>query len=187
MPHALQNLSHRHRMAVALKLDGMKHAKIAEELGTTRNVVDGWMKDPLVKEEMERQSANIIERINGKRLAAVNAALEVSIARIQAPGVVGAATDNPELVQYDELPIDEGARRTLLLRLLDLDSATMDPKHSESPGNGSRGLGDGMGEGGVTNVMTIIGGMTPEQVAEAQRRAQDQAEAIEATARPKKK
>lgn len=173
---ALEALAPRHRLAAGLKLRGWKHAQIAAEVGTTEQVISNWMREPLVKAEMERQADNFLETIDQAVAGSVLQAVETAASRVQAPGTV-TENGNTIVAPVDEIPVSEADRRAWAFRLFDMVERTRDPRHvPEGPGNGSPGSGGALpsGEGGTTNILQIIGGMTPDQLEAARKRAQEQ-------------
>lgn len=147
----LQKLAPHHRLACAIKLTGQTHAKIAASLNTSKEVVDNWFKDPLVKEELERQTQESIATIQQKLAAGATAAIDVATRRVQAG-------------QVDEAPIDEHHRIELMNMLLDRNPETRLPTET----NGQGALPGG--QGGLTQLLMIVGGLSNEELDELQGR-----------------
>lgn len=144
----LQELKPHHRIAVGMKLTGTKHADIAESLNTSKSVVDRWMADPLVREEIERQTESAVTTLHEKIASGVAVAVDVLKQMALAPGLDQQLSSDARLNALDKL-------------------TRMSPEtHPEAHTPQSSAL-----PGGNTTVLNVLGQMDEAQQAQVARNA----------------
>lgn len=141
----LQKLAPHHRIAVSLKLTGQSHKDIAESLNTSKAVVDRWMKDELVKAEIERQTELAVTTIHQKIAGGIEAAIDGLTRIVSAP--------------LESVPGPD-ARVNAADKLLRLSKETHPDQHAPQQPNA-----------GIVNVTNLMGNMSPEERTEFARRA----------------
>lgn len=159
-PQRLKKLAPRHKHAVSLRIGGDTNRQIAAKLDCAKVVVDRWFQDPLVKDELERQSDRLTQTILDRRAEVAVRALDAMALRIQAPAENQRNTDEG----LDETPISDAARLRLIERALELEDDT-----KSAPEGGPAAIGPG--PGGSTNVLALMSSLSPEQIREAGRLA----------------